>query len=134
MRTVIVRINGAIDDIEAGYRWKSNLVITEDHYIDYLNGRPAEEVVPAQILAKLRQASCLFLGYSIADWRLRVFLHWIWRGESLGGATHWAVERDPDLLERQFWQRSGVHLYNSSLTDYVTGLDRFLGGHRGEPT
>ena len=133
MRTVIVRVNGAIDDIEAGYRWKSNLVITEDHYIDYLNGRPAEEVVPAQILAKLRQASCLFLGYSIADWPLRVFLRWIWRGsESLGGATHWAVERDPDLLERQFWQRSGVHLYKSRLTDYVTGLDRFLDGHRGE--
>jgi hypothetical protein len=132
LRTVIVRINGAIDDIEAGYRWKSNLVITEDHYIDYLNGRPAEEVVPAQILAKLRQASCLFLGYSIADWPLRVFLRWIWSGESLGGATHWAVERDPDLLERQFWQRSGVHLYRSRLTDYVTGLDRFLDGRRGE--
>ena len=112
-RTVIVRISGAVDDLEAGYRWKSNFMITEDHYIDYLGRRPAEEVVPTQILAKLRQASCLFLGYSIADWRLRVFLHWIWQGERLGGATHWAVEHDPDVLERQFWQRSGVRLYRS---------------------
>lgn len=134
MRTVIVRVNGAIDNIEAGYRWKSNLVITEDNYIDYLNGRSAEEVVPAQILAKLRQSSCLFLGYSISDWPLRVFLHWIWRGESLGGATHWAVERDPDVLERQFWRRSGVHLYKSHLASYMEGLDRFLTGRFGEPT
>jgi len=133
-RTVIVRINGAVDDLAAGYRWKGNFVITEDHYIDYLNGRPAEEVVPAQILAKLRQASCLFLGYPIADWPLRVFLHWIWRGESPGGATHWAVERDPDVLERQFWQRSGVCVYKSRLTDYAKGFDRFLTEHREELT
>jgi SIR2-like domain/TIR domain len=125
-KTVIVRINGAVDDDKAGYRWKQNYVITEDHYIDYLGGRPAEEVVPMQILAKLRQASCLFLGYTIADWRLRVFLHWIWPGERPSGATHWAVERDPDTLERRFWQRSGVPLYRSRLTDYIQGFDRFL--------
>lgn len=131
-RTVIVRISGAVDDPETGYRWKSNFVITEDHYIDYLGGRLAEEVVPVQILAKLRQASCLFLGYKIADWRLRVFLHWIWQGERPSEATHWAVERDPDLLERRFWQRSGVALYKSRLTDYVAGFDRFLIEHLDE--
>lgn len=131
-RTVIVRISGAVDNPETGYRWKSNFIITEDHYIDYLGGRPAEEVVPIQILAKLRQASCLFLGYTIADWRLRVFLHWIWQGEGLSGATHWAVERDPDVLERKFWQRSGVALYKSRLTDYVAGFDRFLTEHLDE--
>ena len=134
-RTVIVRINGVVDNHEAGYRlFKKNYVITEDHYIDYLGGRSAEEVVPMQILAKLRQASCLFLGYTIADWRLRVFLHWIWPGERPNSATHWAVERDPDLLERQFWQRSGVPLYRSRLTDYVRGFDRYLVEHRDELT
>ena len=133
-RTVIVRISGAVDNAAAGYSWPRNFVITEDHYIDYLGGRPAEEVVPVQILAKLRQASCLFLGYTIADWRLRVFLHWIWRGDRPSEATHWAVERNPDVLERQFWQRSGVSLYKSRLTDYVMGLDRFLEDHIDELT
>jgi hypothetical protein len=125
-RTVIVRINGAVDHRGTGYPWRKNYVITEDHYIDYLGGRPAEAVVPMQILAKLRQASCLFLGYALADWRLRVFLHWIWPDEQSKGATHWAVERDPSLLERHFWQRSGVPLYQSRLTDYIQGFDRYL--------
>ena len=124
-RTVIVRINGSIDDQSAGYRWKGNYLITEDHYIDYLGGRSAEEVVPGQILAKLREASCLFLGYTVADWRLRVFLRWIW-GDKLGGGMHWAVERDPDMLERRFWQRFGVSLYKCSLAEYVKALDEFL--------
>jgi hypothetical protein len=131
-RTVIVRINGAIDDADIGYRWKNNYVITEDHYIGYFGGRPAEEVVPMQILAKLRQSSCLFLGYALADWRLRVFLHWIWPGDRPSGATHWAVQRRPDVLERRFWEHAGVGLYRSRLTDYMQGFDRFLVTNRDD--
>jgi hypothetical protein len=133
-RTMIVRINGAVDDVRAGYPWKKNYVITEDHYINYLGGRPAEEVVPAQILAKLRQASCLFLGYTIADWRLRVFLHWIWPGERPSGAIHWAVDSHPGQLEERLWRRSEVVLYRSRLIDYIWGLDQFLARPRDEPT
>ena len=129
-RTVIVRINGAVDDLKTGYSWDRNFVITEDHYIDYLRGRSAEQVVPMQILAKLRAASCLFLGYAIADWRLRVFLHWIWQDETFGGATLWAVEHDPDVRERQFWHRFGISLYGCRLTDYVQGFDKFLEDRR----
>lgn len=131
-RTVIVRINGATEDPETGYNWKNNFVITEDHYIDFLGGRIPEEVLPMQILAKLRQASCLFLGYAIADWRLRVFLHWIWPGERPTGAAHWAVEHHPSMLERQTWQRARVGLYQNSLTEYVQGFDRYLTEHRDE--
>jgi hypothetical protein len=131
-RTVIVRINGAVDDLKIGYRWPSNFVITEDHYIDYLGGRSAAEVVPAQILAKLKQASCLFLGYDIADWRLRVFLHWIWGGERPCSARHWAVERNPSPLERQFWQNSAVSLYGCRLADYIRGFDTFLEQNRDD--
>ncbi len=133
-RTVIVRINGAVDNLRAGYPWKKNYVITEDHYINYLAGRPAEEVVPAQILAKLRQASCLFLGYAIADWRLRVFLNWIWPGERPSGAIHWAVDSHPGQLEQRFWRRSDVVLYRSRLTDYLRGFDEFLAKNRGKLT
>jgi hypothetical protein len=132
-RTVIVRIMGAIDDLSAGYGWKGNYLITQDHYIDFLGGRSAEEVVPGQILAKLREASCLFLGYTMADWRLRVFLRWIW-GDKLGGGMHWAVERDPDVLERRFWQSFGVSLYKCPLTEYVKALDNFLVNLHNTPT
>ena len=133
-RTVVVRINGAVDDQRSNYPWKQNYVITEDHYIDYLGGRPAEEVVPGQILAKLRQASCLFLGYNVADWRLRVFLRWIWPGDEQRAATHWAVEPNPELLERHFWPRLGVPLYQSRLSDYIQGFDQYLDAHRGQLT
>jgi hypothetical protein len=133
-RTVIVRINGAINDPMVGYRWKGNLMITEDHYLDYLRQGSAEEVVPMQILAKLREASCLFIGYTVANWRLRAFLRLIWPAGGPAGATHWAVEYDPGIFEQQYWRRDGIDLYKSTSTDYVMGLDRFLDHHRDELT
>lgn len=131
-RTVIVRICGTVDDISAGFPWEDNYLITEDHYIDYLSGRAVEEVVPGQILAKLKRANYLFLGYTIGDWRLRVFLQRIWKGPKLGRAKYWAIEHEPDTLERELWKEERVSLYRSSLTDYLRGLYDYLDDHPGE--
>jgi hypothetical protein len=128
-RTVIVRVNGAVNDRSAGFTWPDNYVITEDHYIGYLSGRSPEEVIPAQILAKLRRANCLFLGYSITDWRLRVFLQRIFDGPDFGRAKYWAVASEPDPLERDLWHEAGATLYQSSLKDYLAGLYAFLGSN-----
>ena len=63
--------------------------------------------------------------------RFRAFLYWIY-GKSLGGGMHWAVERDPSILDKRYWERSAIALYQGSSTDYVKGLDRFLYEHRDD--
>jgi SIR2-like domain/TIR domain len=131
-RPVIVRVNGTVDDLTAGFPWEDNYVITEDHYIGYLSGRSAEEVVPIQILKKLRRANCLFLGYSITDWRLRVFLQRIFEGSRFWRAKYWAVAHEPSGLERDLWHDWGASLYQCSLTDYLAGLHAFLENNPGE--
>lgn len=130
-RTVIVWVNGAVDGLLAGLQCEDNYVITEDHYINYMSGS-AEDVVPAQILAKLKKSNYLFLGYSIADWRLRVFLKRIWKGRGLGRAQYWAVEHDPDPLDEDLWRQINVRFYQSSLVDYLRGFHDFLREHPGE--
>jgi hypothetical protein len=124
-RTVIVKIHGAADGNIGDYSIKENYVITEDHYIDYLSRSPIENLVPVQILEKLRDSHCLFLGYTVRDWNLRVFLKRIWEGGRID-AQSWAVEPDPDALEREFWKRSGVDLYAADLADYVGQLHEQL--------
>jgi SIR2-like domain/TIR domain len=116
-RTVIVKIHGAVDGAVGNYRWKDNYVITEDHYIDYLSKSPAESLVPVQVLDKLRESHCLFLGYPVGDWNLRVFLKRIWEGTL--GARSWAVQPDPDVLEKNLWAQANVDLYSADLGDYV---------------
>jgi len=117
---VIVKIHGAVDGNVADYRWRENYVITEDDYIDYLSERPIESLVPVQILDKLRDSHCLFLGYTVRDWNLRVFQKRIWEG--ILAARSWAVEPAPDILEKDLWAQSNVDLYAADLGDYVNLL------------
>jgi len=127
-RTLIVKIHGAVDGNVGGYRWQENYVITEDHYIDYLSNSPVESLVPVQVLGKLRQSHCLFLGYTVRDWSLRVFLKRIWGGSL--GAKSWAIDPNPDALEKEIWATSNVDLYTADLGHYV-GM---LGGLLSQPT
>jgi hypothetical protein len=124
---LIVKIHGAVDRSSGDYRWKENYVITEDHYIDYLSRSPIESLVPVQILDKLRDSHVLFLGYTVREWNLRVFLQRIWRGEPLG-ARSWAIEPEPDALEKEFWAHSNVDLYAAGLPEYVRRLEGRLDG------
>jgi hypothetical protein len=122
-RTVIVKIHGAVDNVRGPVRWKENYVITEDHYIDYLSGRPIAQLVPNPILDKVRESHCLFLGYTMRDWSLRVFLKRIWEGQPLD-AKSWAIEPDPDVLEEKLWSRFGVDPFAAPLADYVRELTK----------
>jgi hypothetical protein len=125
-RTLIVRINGSINDPDVNFMWENNYVVTEDHFIQYLSGSPAAALIPGQLIAKLRSASYLFLGYTMADWRLRVFLKRLWPGDKLGDAPRWAIERAPSRLEEKLCFDAGIKLYQSTLSDYVDGLEHFL--------
>jgi serine/threonine-protein kinase len=122
-RTVIVKIHGGVTAESFGYSAKDNFVITEDHYIEYLSSNPVESLVPVQILAKLTDSHCLFLGYSMRDWNLRVFLKRIWQDEPLGSKS-WAIQRDPDPLEKDFWSQAHVDFFAAPLDQYVEELHR----------
>lgn len=133
-RTVIVKILGAVDGSSGGYRWRENYVITEDHYIAYLSTGPVATLVPNQILTKLQDSHCLFLGYPIRDWNLRVFLKRVWDGEPLY-AKSWAIQKGPDQVDEEFWNQTHVELFGSSLEDYANALTRRMtaGGEVSAP-
>lgn len=126
-RTLIVKIHGGVAGGVDADRWSEAFVVTEDQYIDYLSAAPIESLVPVQILAKLTESHCLFLGYTMRDWNLRVFLKRIWRGEPLGSRS-WAVQRGPNMLEQDFWKGAQVECFSAPLDAYVEELSRHLVG------
>ncbi len=121
-RTVIVKTLGAAVGAEGTFRWDRSYVLTEDQYIDYLVTDQISSVVPLQILNKLTSSHCLFLGYAMRDWSLRVFLKRIWQGGPLEDKS-WAIERSPDPLEKDFWSALHVDLLAAPLDDYVGELE-----------
>jgi hypothetical protein len=122
-RTLILKIHGAVDRQDAE---RDSFVITEDHYIDYLTKTDIGQLLPAEILGRLRKSGFLFLGYSMSDWNLRVILHRIW-GEQPLSYRSWAIRNDADSVEQALWRARNVDVRDISLEDYVTELDRRLG-------
>ena len=117
-RSVILKIHGAVD--RAGALWDS-FVITEDDYINYLTRTDISNLLPVTLAAKLRKSHFLFLGYSLRDWNLRVILHRIW-GEQKLTYKSWAILGKMEPMERDFWRKREVDVFNVPLEEYVTGL------------
>jgi hypothetical protein len=122
-RTVILKLHGRADPGEAR-EWES-FVVTEDDYIDYLAQAEIANVVPVSLAARLRRSHFLFLGYTMADWNLRVVLNRLWGDQPLSYRS-WAVQPAAKPLEREFWRRRDVDVLEAPLEAYAAGLARYL--------
>jgi hypothetical protein len=129
-RTIILKIHGAVDRKD----WqRGNFVITEDDYIDYLarmNTDPYK--IPAVLNLEMLHKRFLFLGYSLADWNLRVLLKSI-NARRRFKDTSWAVMNETKEWDETYWQKHNVRLMKLSLSDYVAGLDKQLDAYPRSP-
>jgi len=102
-----------------------SIVMTEGDYINFLASDQLNRV-PNAIMKVLRSARFLFLGYALEDWNFRVLLQRL-RSFQGSGQRHWACriidETKPDgRIERSFWDKRNVELYNTDLGGFLTGL------------
>jgi hypothetical protein len=118
-RTVILKLHGQVD-CGPTREWES-FVVTEDDYIDYLAKSDVAAAVPVALAAKLRRSHFLFLGYTMADWNLRVILNRLWSDQPLSYRS-WAVQPEAKRLEREFWRRRDVDVQELPLERYVETL------------
>jgi DNA-binding SARP family transcriptional activator len=123
-RTIILKLHGQVD--RSGEREWESFVVTEDDYIDYLAQTDVASVVPVSVAAKLRRSHFLFLGYTMADWNLRVILNRLWGDQPLSYRS-WAIQPQPMPFEREFWRRRDVDVYELPLEDYVGALAQHAG-------
>ncbi|MGH3684124.1 MAG: SIR2 family NAD-dependent protein deacylase [Pseudonocardiaceae bacterium] len=118
-RTVIAKIHGAVDRT----RGVDSFVITEDHYIDYITRADFTGLFPVMLAAKLQTSHFLFLGYSLRDWNVRAMLYRLW-GEQEGRNYHsWAIQDNPDPIDRTAWNKRGVEILPVSVQDFVAAID-----------
>jgi DNA-binding SARP family transcriptional activator len=124
-RTIILKLHGQVGQTADDRRWES-FVVTEDDYIEYLAQSEVASVVPVALGAKLRRSHFLFLGYTMADWNLRLLLHRLWGDQPLSYRS-WAVQPEPMPLEREFWRRRDVDVLEIPLERYCEALARQAG-------
>jgi hypothetical protein len=118
-RAVIVKMNGGIT--RRGSFDEDNYVVTEDDYTNYLAYSDITQLLPPPIPQRLRNSHLLFLGYSVADWSLRVSLQRIWGTQSLDYPS-WSIQRRPGVLDYKFWGNRAVAIFDVDVDHYVNGL------------
>ena len=128
-RTVILKLHGQVDTTTER-SWES-FVVTEDDYIGYLAQSEVANVVPVALAAKLRRSHFLFLGYSMADWNLRLLLYRLWGDQPLSYRS-WAVQEEAKPFEEEFWRRHDVTVVDMALEEYAEALLRHMGAQPAE--
>lgn len=123
VRPVIVKIHGAINRQNFA---EDSYVITEDDYIDYLAGADLSNFLPVVIKNELVNSHFLFLGYSLQDWNLRVFLKKIWDDQQKFDYKSWAVQRAPNEVDQELWRSRKVEIIDLSLEEYVPMIEQHL--------
>ena len=118
--TVIYKMHGAVDRHNKPNR--DQYVITEDDYIDFLARMTRNRAIPAIFAEAFQSRHFLFLGYSLRDWNLRVVLNRIQDSRRSSDITSWSIQHKPSLLERKFWQKRGVEVYDMPLNKFVSEL------------
>jgi len=123
-RSVIFKIHGSVvPDTE---KWDT-FVITEEDYLDFLSRMVENSAIPAVFYTYFRERSFLFLGYSLADWNLRVILKNLNRCLSSRQMVSWAIKLGPSELERILWRNRNVRLYGMDLGEFVVRMRERLG-------
>jgi DNA-binding SARP family transcriptional activator len=120
-RSALLKIHGHVD--RGGTRERESFAVSEDDHIDYLVGGEAAGAVPVQLAARLRRSHLLFLGYSVDDWSLRVFLRRVWGGDRLAYRS-WAVQPSSEYVASELWHERGAEVYDVSLGTYAEELAR----------
>jgi hypothetical protein len=132
-RPVVLKLHGCVDREPTDGDVKDSYVITEDNYIGYLAGSDVRSQLPIALVNRMLDSSFLFLGYSLADWNMRVILNRIWGSTKLGTRS-WAVQREPpdpdqSKIERTLWSKRenmDVELVYCELGDYVRRIEARL--------
>jgi DNA-binding SARP family transcriptional activator len=131
VRTIVLKLHGQVDR-RPDREWES-FVVMEDDYIDYLAQTDVANVVPVGLVARLRRSHFLFLGYSMADWNLRLLLNRLWGDQPLSYRS-WAVHHEATALEQEFWRRRDVDVLDMTVERCVEALSEHVGLELPAPT
>jgi hypothetical protein len=122
-RPVIAKLHGAVDRING----EGSFVITEDHYIDYIaRATNLGKLLPITLRSKLKNSHMLFLGYSLRDWNLRVMLYRLWEEQGGRNFESWAIQVDPDQIDRKAWAKRGVEILPVRVETFVAEVEQRL--------
>jgi hypothetical protein len=116
---IIYKMHGTADPSDPD---RDSYVITEDDYVEFLARMASMTAIPAVFARPFQRSHFLFLGYGLKDWNLRVILYKIWKDWARRRYASWAIQHQAQPLERVFWSRRDLTIYEMSIDDLLKKL------------
>ncbi|MFN7993314.1 MAG: SIR2 family protein [Bryobacteraceae bacterium] len=100
-------------------------VISEGDYVDFLHRMAGKGGIPVFFSKYIRSRSLLFVGYSLADWNVRVLLRSTFFSPSKAARElpHWAVNYGVKPLEKVLWEKRGIQVFDMTADEFAAGLE-----------
>jgi hypothetical protein len=123
----ILKIHGDFDQPES-------LVITDEDYIHFVLRMRDQEYHPFPLTAQVRiqKYPTLFLGYSLLDYNMRLFLKTLrFRRDAATYPQGYSIDPSPDSMVQKIWQdqRMWVWFVKEGVWSFVPSLYKKLTGH-----
>jgi hypothetical protein len=122
-RPIVFKMHGSVDKADPD---KDCYLITEEDYVDFL-GRESGYYVPPYVGALMQGKDFLFLGYSLADWNVRVILRKLLkRATAVKPVKCWAIVSGKTQIAQQVWQAQNLNIYAMDLPEFAAELASHL--------
>jgi len=132
-KSIIYKMHGNL--IDKKFIDKDMIVLTEYDYYNFASLHM--EKIPKKIISAIMENDVLYLGYSLVDWNLRLFLFRAIianNGKTYKGllrrpknTANWAISKKFNWVEKLFWDRYDVATYNEDLANIIPALAQDLG-------
>jgi hypothetical protein len=100
-------------------------VISESDYVDFLHRMLGRNGIPAFFAKYMHSRSLLFLGYSLADWNVRVLLRTtFFNTKRVATLPHWAINCGVKPLEKKLWEGRGIQVHDISVDEFAAVVIR----------
>ncbi len=110
--------------------WNEEFVITEDHYLGYLNSNPISNMFPTKLLTLIknsgRRNQILLLGYSPSYFELELVLRRFTPNENepMGKQFFMVHQSKRGSLEEKIWEKKGAIPIKKNLEDFIKELEK----------
>jgi SIR2-like domain len=115
-----------------GHTRPESLVLTEDDYLRFLARMAADEtLLPEPVKKALRLPALLFIGYSLADWNLRVLLQSLRPTRETLSIVVMPAPKGPGPVQEEaqrylerYYEQMGLHVYWATAREFCGELRR----------
>ena len=81
-----------------------SVMITEDHFLDYLPAQELGDLLPSTLLAQINRRSFVCLGYDVQPWHFRLLWRRMTHQKRRLAGKSWAIVPHPSDMAQHFWR------------------------------